>query len=311
MIEILLLVLPVFLVIGLGYSLKGSGLADGDFLVRLNRLVYYVPLPIMFFYKIATADFAASFNPRLLAGIMTTIGVMSISSYLYAGVRKYDKVQRGTFSQAAFRGNLVFIALPIVYNAYGETGFAIAGIMIGFMTAVINFLSILVLLLPHRQEGHDLRASFWIHQIAFNPLIIASFSGIAWSFFRLPIPAVLANSFEIISGMTMPLALFVIGASFSFKELRGDITIMSVAMIFKLILMPGIAAGLFLLLGVQGVEFGVGILLTGAPAASAGYIMAQQLKGDADLASSTIMFTTLISVLSYTLYLYILKIAGI
>lgn len=311
MFEILLLVLPVFLVVGLGYALKGTGLVGGDFLVQLNRLVYFVALPIMFFYKIATADFFTSFNADLLIGIMACIVVVSVCSHLYSGFRRYDKSQRGAFCQATFRGNLVYIALPIIYSAYGEAGFATAGIMIGFMTAVVNFLSIIVLLLPHRQDGHDLKLSFWVHHLVLNPLIISSFLGILWSFFQLPIPTVLANTFDIISGMTMPLALIVIGASFSFKELQGEMVMTGIATGIKIILMPLIAAGLLLLLGVRGMEFGVGILLTGAPTASAAYIMTQQLKGDADLSSSIIMFSTLMSVLSYTLYLYILKIAGV
>ncbi len=311
MFEILLLVLPVFLVVGLGYSLKGTGLVDTSFLVQLNRLVYFVALPIMFFYKIASADFSASFNARLLIGIMLCIVVITLFSYLYSGLRNYGKAQRGAFSQGTFRGNVVYVALPIIYSAYGEAGFATAGIMIGFMTAVVNFLSIAVLLLPHRRDGHDLKSSYWFRQIGLNPLIISSFLGIFWSFFKLPIPAVLANTFEIISGMSMPLALIVIGASFSFKELQGEMVHTVLATAIKIVFMPLTAAGLLLLLGVDGMEFGVGILLTGAPTASAAYIMAQQLKGDADLVSSIIMFSTLMSILSYTLCLYILKIAGI
>ena len=61
----------------------------------------------------------------------------------------------------------------------------------------------------------------------------------------------------------------------------------------------------------SGLEFGVGVLLTAAPAASAGYILAQQLKSDGDLASSIIMISTLVSVLSYTLCIYLLKISGV
>jgi predicted permease len=311
MFDILLLVLPVFLVVGLGYSLRGTGLVDTGFLAQMNRLVYFVAVPIMFFYKIAQSDFSASFNARILAGILICIGTIAALSYLYGGVRHYDKARRGAFCQAAFRGNLVYIALPIVYSAYGEAGFAVAGIIIGFMTAVVNFLSIFVLMLPHRHVGPDLKASFWVHQIVFNPLISSSFLGIIWSYFRLPIPMVLANAFDIISGMTLPLALIVIGASFSFQKLQGEMTITMIATTVKIVLMPLTAGIILYMLGVRGMEFGVGILLTGAPVASTAYIMAQQLKGDADLTSTIIMFSTLISVLSYTLYLYILKVIGI
>lgn len=311
MVEIFLIVLPVFLVIGLGFILRGTGLVDGEFLSRLNRLVYYVPLPIMFFYKIAQADFSASFNPQLLFSTIVMVVVICLLSYLYAGFRKYEPKMHGAFSQSCCRGNLVYVGLPIIYSAYGEEGFAVAGIMIGFMTPLVNFCSILVLLLPRQRSDHDIRASFWVHQIALNPLIIASFLGITWSILALPIPLVLAESFEIVSGMAMPLALLVIGASFSFAELRGDMVATAIASFVKLTLMPVLTGALLILLGVRGVELGVGILLTGAPAASAGYILAQQLKSDSDLTSSIIMVSTLVSILTYTLYLYLLKIAGI
>ena len=62
MIDIVLIVLPVFLIIALGFSLKGTGLLNDSFIVQLNRLVYYVALPALFFYKIGTADFSASFG---------------------------------------------------------------------------------------------------------------------------------------------------------------------------------------------------------------------------------------------------------
>lgn len=311
MVEILLIVLPVFMVIGLGLVLKVTGLVDPLFLGQLNRLVYFVPLPIMFFYKIAQSDFSASFNPGLLLVIIAAVMGVCVLSYLYTRIRGYDARTRGAFSQASFRGNLVYIGLPIIYSAYGEAGFAVAGILIGFITPLVNFLSIVVLLLPQRSREHRITASFWIHQVAYNPLIIASFLGITWSVFSLPIPSVLAETFEIISGMTMPLALVVIGASFSVKELRGDVIVTVIAASFKLLLLPLIAGALLLLAGVRGMEFGVGILLAATPAASAAYVLAQQLESEAELTSSIIMFSTLVSIFTYTFYLYLLKAFGI
>ena len=264
----------------------------------------------MFFYKIAQSDFSASFNPRLLLSTIASVLAVCLLSYLYGALRNKKPAARGAFSQSCFRGNLVYVGLPLVYSAYGEQGFAVAGILIGFITPLVNFLSILVLLLPQQGRDHQLQPSFWIHQIALNPLIVASLLGIIWSIFSIPIPLVLAETFEIVSGMALPLALLVIGASFSLAELRGDMMVTSLASGVKLVMLPSLAALLLRLTGVSEMEFGVGILLTAAPAASAGYILAQQLESDGELASSTIMISTLVSVVSYTLYLYLLKMAG-
>ncbi|RME40753.1 MAG: AEC family transporter, partial [Deltaproteobacteria bacterium] len=61
--EIITIVLPVFLVILLGWLLRRIGLIDAAFLATTNRLVYYVALPLLLFHRIGTADFASNFNP--------------------------------------------------------------------------------------------------------------------------------------------------------------------------------------------------------------------------------------------------------
>ena len=51
--------------------------------------------------------------------------------------------------------------------------------------------------------------------------------------------------------------------------------------------------------------------MAGTPAATATYIMAHQLKGDAELAASIVMMSTLFSALTYTVALFILRTVGL
>lgn len=309
--DILLIVLPVFLVIGLGFSLKKTGLVDTSFLFQLNRLIYYVALPALLFYKIGTADFAASFNPSLLLGMIVSIVIAFGLSYGYTMLRGYPAMARGAFCQGAFRGNMAYIGLAIAFNAYGEEGFAIAGILLGFLVPVVNFLAVLALLIPQHRSEHKLGASFWAYQIAFNPLIIASFVGITWSFLSLPVPQVLDRALGIVTGMALPLALIVIGASFSPQKLRGELMKAVLATGIKIVWLPLLTAVILLLLGVREMELAVGVIFAGTPTATAAYIMAQQLKSDAELSGSIIMLSTLLSAFTYSIALYILKANGI
>ncbi len=309
--EIFLVVLPVFLVIGLGFSLKKTGLVDSDFLFKLNRLIYYIALPALLFYKISMADFFASFNGALLGGLVISVLTIFVISYGYGSLRGYRSSVHGAFCQGAFRGNLAYIGLAIVYNAYGEEGFAIAGILLGFLVPLFNFLSVVALIFPQRRDNHSMGMSFWLKQIANNPLILASFGGIIWSFLRLPMPQIIDRAFGIITGMSLPLALIAIGASFSLRKLRGDLAIAALATCFKIVVLPTLAGGILILLGVRGQELAIGVLLAGTPTATAAYIMAQQLKGDAELSGAIIMLSTLFSLATYTLALYLLQFIGI
>jgi predicted permease len=309
--DIINIVLPVFSVIALGSLLRRIGLIDSIFLKQTNRLVYYVCLPLLLFYKIGSADFFANFNGRLIIGSIMAITVTFIASYVYSTFRDYPKNARGVFTQGAFRGNLAYMGLAITLNAYGETGLTKAGILMGFLVPFLNLYAIFALLWPHRGDGEQRGASFWFRQIIFNPLIIASFLGIIWSFLDLPIPLVFERSLEIATGMTLPLALLAIGGGFSVQRLRGDLVKAALASGIKTIWLPILAAVLLVSMGVEGMDLGIGVLFAGTPAATANYIMADQLKGDAELAGTIVMLSTLLSAVTFTVALLILRTQGI
>jgi len=309
--DIINIVLPVFSVIALGWLLRRQGLIDSVFLKQTNRLVYYVCLPLLLFYKIGTADFFANFNGRLVIGSIVAVTITFLASYAYAVFRNYPANARGVFSQGSFRGNIAYIGLAITLNAYGETGLTRAGILMGFIVPFLNLYAIFALLWPHRGDGEQRGANFWLRQIALNPLILASFLGIAWSFLELPVPLVLDRSLKIATGMTLPLALLAIGGGFSIDRLRGDLAKAALASGAKTIWMPILAAILLIAMGVQGLDLGIGVLIAGTPAATANYIMADQLKGDAELAGTIVMFSTLISAITYTIALLILRSQGL
>lgn len=309
--DILNIVLPVFSVILLGWLLQRFQLIDQTFLQQTNRLVYYVCLPLLLFYKIGTADFFANFNGRLVIGSVVAVMITFCISYLYAGFRHYPPAARGAFSQGAFRGNIAYMGLALCLNAYGEPGLTRAGILMGFLVPFLNLFAILALLWPHRGDGERKGALFWMQQIAFNPLIMASFIGILWSFLALPIPLLLERSLKIATGMTLPLALIAIGGSFSLAKLQGDLVRAALSTGIKIIWMPLLAALLLLALDVHGMDLGIGVLIAGTPAATATYIMAHQMKGDAELAGSIVMLSTLLSAITYTIALLILRSQGL
>jgi len=308
--EILTIVLPVFAVIALGALLKRINLIDATFLQQTNRLVYYVCLPLLLFYEIGRADFMASFNGRLVLGSILAVTVTFLVSYSYTVLRNYPPEARGVFSQGAFRGNIAYVGLAIVFNALGETGLTRAGILMGFLVPFLNLYAILALLWPHRNSS-DQGIPFLVRQVAFNPLILASFAGIIWSYFAIPTPLLLERSLKISTGMALPLALLAIGAGFSLERLRGDLFTAFLAAGAKLVWLPLLAAGILLGLGVTGTDLEIGVLIAGTPAATANYIMAGQLKGDAELAGTIVMLTTLLSAVTYTIALLILRSPGL
>jgi predicted permease len=301
---VLPIVLPVFATIWLGWLIRRIGLVDGSFFVQTNSLVFYVCLPLLLVYKIGTADFAASVNLSLILGTGLAISISFIAAFLFGRMRGYAPAILGAFSQGSFRGNLAYIGLAIIYNGFGDAGLARAGVLLGFLVPLLNVFAILALTLPNRKTVSP--RSIFLQMIG-NPLIIASLIGIGWSYLHIPMPLIVDRFFHIATSMTLPLALLAIGGNFSLARMRGNLATAALATTMKLLILPLIAAVLLLLLGVRGMDLGIGLIMAGAPAAVTTYIMADQMGGDAQLAGSIVVMSTMLSLVTYTLLLFCLQ----
>ncbi len=307
--QILLIVLPVFCVVWLGYGLKIVGLLHERLVDDLNRLLYYVALPALLFYKIATAGFEENFTPLVLLGLSASTFCVCCFAYWYGGFRNYSPAAQGAFAQAAGRGNLAYVGLAIVFSAYGESGVTKAGILLGFIIPAMSLLSMLVLLYPlyTRQRGWKRKILF--KELLMNPIFLGSFLGIGWSYFSLPLPLVLEKSLSIFTSLSLPLALLVIGGAFSFCAFRGSFLRTLWATVLKLVVLP-LICGLFLvLLGVGGDDLGIGILLAGTPTAIISCVFARQLGSDSTLSANVIMLSTVASIFTYAAILCFLQVS--
>lgn len=309
--DIIIVVVPVFLVILLGYGVKRFGLVDRAFLFQLNKLVFYLALPLLLFYKISTADFSKSFNGALVLGLAISLTIGFSLAYGYAALRNYPPAMRGAFAQGAFRGNFAFVGLAIVFNAFGEEGLARAGIVLGGIVPLMSLLAVIGLLMPHETKDAGKHRGHLVREIICNPLIFASIIGIVWSLLSLPMPEVMDSALHIVTGMTLPLALISIGASFSPGKLRGDMGKALMATVMKLVMMPLLTAVILWFIGVRGEDLAIGVLLAATPTAMAAYIMAEQMKGDSELSGAIIMLSTLLSPVTFTISLYLLKVSGV
>lgn len=308
-IAILKIVFPVFALILLGAALHRLKIVDDHFCRQANRLVYFVFLPALLFYKTATADFAGSFNLRLVLGASAALLAGCLLAYAWGVAAGYAAADRGTFCQGAFRGNLAYVGLPIIFSAYGEQGLARAGMLMGGLVPLINLLAIVVLLLPHRSD-RKLRAP-WREQLLLNPLVLAALGGLLWSRLALPMPELAQRTLLPLTQVALPLALLAIGAGFSLGQLQGDLLRAALASSFKLILFPLLNGLILVFMGITGQNLAIALLLATTPTAAASYIMAHELDGNPGLAASIIVLSTLLAAPVFTGLLLMLKFTGL
>ncbi|PWG65470.1 AEC family transporter [Spiribacter halobius] len=290
----------MLMVIGLGWVLSRLGFLSRQALFDLNRLSYWIGLPCLLVVRIGGASPALSDVAGLLfvaaGGTALGMALAAVVAWLL-GMPSRSLV---TFVQGVYRGNLTFVGLPVVLYAFAGTGAATsaeAAALIAFapMVVLYNVAAVALLLAPQRAGlAGTLRAMG--HGLVTNPILIAALVGLAVSLGGWPIPVVLERSLSAVGQMALPLALLCIGGSLYTARIEGRVLWGALAAGLKVAAVPLLGLGLGLAVGLSAEHLRIALILLACPTASASYVLVLQLRGDAALASTTI-------VLSYVLAL--------
>jgi len=301
--QILQIVLPVFIVLFLGWFIRQIKLIDGDFIKTANRLIFNVCLPVLLFYKISLADLRSVFSVSHLVIMIAAVLIMFFIGFAAAKVQRLGN-SSGTFAMNTFRANYAYMGLPVSAYAYGEHGLVIASVLMAFVVPMVNFMSVVALSLS-MTDGRSWKP--FVKNTLLNPLAIACLMGIAASWFSVSFPVFFERSLEIVSGVTLPLALFCVGGSMSREQMKGEFLPSVSSSFLKLLIMPLCA---YIFLKIFSIEMTVTsktlVIMLSAPTATVNYVLAAQMQGDAPMAGSTIVVSTLLSILSFSFWLFIL-----
>lgn len=304
-VDIVNLLAPIFLVIALGAALQKGGLLPADVLGGFNRLTYWVGLPVLVFVSLAGADHGeASGTGRLVAVLLATTAAMVGVAAAVARLFGVAVGGGGTFVQAAFRGNLTFVGLPLILTLPGVPQtpalLAVAPMLIAY-----NVVSVVVLLASRHAVGWNMLRIVG-REVVRNPIIIASLLGAAAYASHLVLPIALDRTLLQLSRMAVPLALICVGAALAATPTRGGRGTAAGAAALKAVASPVIGYAIGRLAGLDDGGLLVVVIFTACPTAAVSYTMVRQLGGDEGLAATSIVISTVFSALALAAALAIL-----
>lgn len=301
-------VTPTFTIIFIGVSLRRFGVINDDFVKRASTIVFRVGLPALIIAKISKTDLGDMLSglPVLIFVIWTLL--FFIGSWMAGKVFIQRSTTRGAFVQGSFRSNIAILGLPIIKDFLGEEKIVLAMVYLAVAMPLYNVLAVIVLSATSEEEGafHPFRV---VLNIVKNPLIIAVVTGMLLSGFSIRLPGFALKTIDSFSNLTFPLALLGIGASLR-GIVSGKVIPATVSATIKTAILPicccltGYAAGL------RGDILAVMFVVSAAPSAVSSFIMAKAMNSDGDLAAGIVFISTLMSLGTLTLGIYILRLIG-
>lgn len=315
-------VLPIILMIVIGYILKKINLLEDEMAKKLNTLVFKLFLPAMLFlnvYKIqsfAEIDFSFVIFAVGITVSLFLVGIPVIHIFFK------ENRQRSVLLQGIFRTNYALVGIPLAGSLFGEEGEIIASLLSAFVVPTFNILAVICLTVySSGDKKPSLKAV--LKGIVKNPLILSIAAGLVTLGiravfvkygieFRLSSITPVYKTLTYLSNVATPIALIVLGARFELSavpKLKKQIifgTVMRVAVV------PVIGISLALALNrFSGAQFACFISLFCTPIAVSSVPMAQEMGADSELAGQLVVWSTLFSALSIFFASYILKVIGI
>jgi predicted permease len=308
--DIALNILPVFLVIFLGAGAKQLGFFPDVFVKGANRIVFYIGIPALLFIKLSSAPFHETFDMNLALISSLSVCIVWLFSLVFVRLKIFSTLgsaSAASFIQTSMHGNIGYIGLAVVFYSLGNNGLSIASFLAPFIIIPQVILSVLSFNLYSGGKRKKVKSFITILKSIFlNPIIISSLVGIVFSFFGLKLPNFLHRFLEIISGMALPMALLIIGASLSLSLISKSLYWLFSSSTLKLLFLPGLGVVLLHNAGVHPFSIEVAAILLGVPTAAVSVIMASEMDGDVKFASTAVTLSTLLSAITLCLWSYLI-----
>lgn len=300
-------VMPIFLLIALGYGLKRSRLVSDEVFGGANKLIFKVFLPILLFYNVYKTDRGQVFDLKLiLFAVLGTLAVFLGGAVAVLLLTK-DNSKRGVVLQGIFRSNFAILGVPLVKLVCGEGSGGLASLMVAVVVPLFNVLAVITL---ERFRQGRLQPLKMLKGVAANPLIIGCLLGAAFLFLGIPLPVFLENTVGSVADMASPLAMIVLGASFTFTSIKGRVKELVFTLLAKLIFVPAVMLTLAVLLGLRGEALACVMVVFGAPTAVSSFTMAEQMGGDGKLAAQIVVLTSAACLLTLFGWIFLLSFCG-
>ena len=297
-------VLPLFLLIALGYGLKKIRMYDTSTLKTMNKLVFKVFLPVYLFYSIYSKDLSAAFDLKVILFAIVSLLIWFLFLMLWIPRFEKENAKRGVMIQAMFRSNFALFGLPVAISLCGEDKIGTTSLLLGIVVPIYNVLAVITL---EFFRGGKPSAKKILIGIAKNPLIIASVLGVVVYLLKIEIPYAIEKTIIDVGKIATPLALIALGGEFTFSKVKGDLKQLVVSVVGKLVICPLFIVTGAILLGFRNEVLVPILLMAGAPTAVSSYTMAQQMGGDGELAGEVVVFTTGISIFTIFVWVFVLK----
>lgn len=301
-VELVVALLSMLVILAVGASARYVGLFTPSRREVVNAIAYYIALPALVFSATAAQPLSDIVSTRLVVGVSVAM-LATIAIAWLVHQRESDVGVRSVATVQSYHSNFGYLGIPVVAMSFGDLATARAGLILG-VGSLIQIAATVTVLSTLTGAAASIREE--VRNVLLNPVILTLLLGLSVSAAGLTVPSTPATVIERIGDTALPLALLVVGATFTVQagtiRYRTLVTVIAV----KILVMPAVALAVFLLVGADAATVRAGVVMFAMPTAVSTYVFAVELGGNRHVASLNVVATTVVSIASLLLVVELL-----
>lgn len=297
--------LPVFVLIAVGFGLRKSGIIPEEHWRGVELIAFWILIPALLIAVLSNS--ALGFEQATNFALTVFLTILLISFLMWSArrpLRRWLNVGGPAFTsifQTTTRWH-GFIALAIADKLYGEAGLALLAIAFAVLVPFINVANVLILARYAANEPAPGRLI--VKSLVHNPLIWAIVIGLSIRLSGVILPDVAATTLNLAGDGALGVSLLALGAGLSWRAVKRVGREVLFATLVKIILTPLVAIGFALIFGVTGMDFVIVVLAAAVPTAVNGYVLARTMGGDAELYAASVTAQVILSFVTLPFFLW-------
>lgn len=311
---ILTCLVPIFVVMALGYAAGKTNAFTGENARILNKLVLNYALPAALFLSIVKADREMLFADLQLT-LVSTLVILAVFLWSYFGCYKFFRHTRKEAAVCALIAGsptIGFLGFAVLEPMFGAT--TTTGLVVAIVAIVVNAITIPIglWLLNPAADGSATAgqkpSNAFVSAIR-QPVVWAPVLAVIFVLTGIRIPAELDPSFELIAKANSGVAVFAAGLTLSAQKFVFDKEIWYNTFV-KLLLMPGALLLVGLLVGIEGEKLQMLVMAGALPPAFSGIIIGSRYQTYVRVGTSSLAISTFLFMLSAPFWIWITRLVA-
>lgn len=280
---------PVFTLIALGFALRRFVFPSPAFWDPVEKLTYWVLFPALLLVSMARARVGGEVIAPAAGVLLATMAAVLVLLVVLRRPLGLGGPAFASVVQGSVRFN-TYVGLAAASALYGSPGVALLALMLALLVPVSNLVSVLALARAANTGRPGWRAL--LHELATNPMILASLAGLALSLTRTPLPPPVEPVLDALGRASLALGLLAVGAGLDLPAAAAGRTGIAAATVLKLIVSPLLALVLCRAVALESPAAAVVVLFAALPPAPAAFVMTRRMGGDHALMAGIITVHT-------------------